>query len=109
MSFIFDILRSQLGASKRKPVTANGTRLYAIHPVSWVLSTQPNGGTCEDTSGQRSQQHVTSALLVPGREVVRMLEEQRPRRDDRPQWWPIIATVATVVKTAVDIWRLLRG
>ena len=52
---------------------------------------------------------MTSALLVPEREVVRMPEEQRPRRNDRPQWWSIIATVAAVVKTAVDIWRLLRG
>jgi hypothetical protein len=52
---------------------------------------------------------VTSALLVPGREVVRMLEEQQPRRDERSQWWPIIAAVATVVRTVVDIWRLLQG
>ena len=35
--------------------------------------------------------------------------EQRPSRDDRHMLWPVIATLATIAKTVVEVWKLLLG
>lgn len=71
--------------------------------IGAVQLQDPRGSAPEE-----HQQHVTSALLVPGREVVPMLEERRPRRDDRPGLWPIVTAVTSAVRTVIDIWRFMQ-
>jgi hypothetical protein len=91
--------------------STHGTRPGAFSRVSWSVSTLL-GTMPVQRRHPLLEGHAAVAFelgtAAAGKGGDGMDSEPRPRRDDR-QLWPIIATVATIARTIVEVWRLLRG